>query len=99
MADVEIDLEGIERERQRIRETYLRDAGKRPATSARGVHHVALLPSDVERTVGFYQELLEFPLTDVFENRDYKGSTHFFFDIGNGNLLACFDLPGLDLGP
>ncbi len=24
---------------------------------------------------------------------------HFFFDIGNGNLLAFFDLPGLDLGP
>ena len=40
-----------------------------------------------------------FPLTDMFENRDYKGSTHFFFDIGNGNGLAFFDFPGLDLGP
>ena len=39
-----------------------------------------------------------FPLTDMFENRDYRGSTHFFFDIGNGNALAFFDLPGLDLG-
>ena len=47
----------------------------------------------------FYQDLLEFPLTDMFENRDYKGSTHFFFDIGNGNAIAFFDLPGLDLGP
>ena len=47
----------------------------------------------------FYQEVLEFPLTEIFENRDYKGSNHFFFDIGNGNLLAFFDLPGLDLGP
>src|SRR5678815_4987284 len=46
-----------------------------------------------------YQGLLEFPLTEIFENRDYKGSNHFFFDIGNGNLLAFFDLPGLDLGP
>ncbi|MFE2695696.1 VOC family protein [Streptomyces mirabilis] len=27
------------------------------------------------------------------------GSTHFFFDVGNGNLLAFFDFPGLDLGP
>ena len=42
---------------------------------------------------------VEFPLTEIFENRDYKGSNHFFFDIGNGNLLAFFDLPGLDLGP
>ncbi len=43
--------------------------------------------------------MLEFPLTEIFENRDYPGSNHFFFDIGNGNLLAFFDLPGLDLGP
>ena len=71
----------------------------RPPSSARGVHHLALLSRDVERTIGFYQDLLEFPLTELFENRDYEGSTHFFFDIGNGNLLAFFDFPGLDLGP
>jgi len=95
----ELDLAAIEAARQRIRRTYLREPGERPASSARGVHHTALLCSDVERTVQFYQELLEFPLTEIFENRDYKGSNHFFFDIGNGNLLAFFDLPGLDLGP
>ena len=53
----------------------------------------------MERTIDFYQGLLGFPLTDLFENRDYAGSTHFFFDIGNGNALAFFDMPGLDLGP
>lgn len=94
-----IDLASIDAERARIRETYLRGEGKRPSSSARGLHHVALLSSDVERTVRFYQELLEFPLTEIFENRDYRGSNHFFFDIGNGNLLAFFDFPGLDLGP
>jgi catechol 2,3-dioxygenase-like lactoylglutathione lyase family enzyme len=92
-----IDLPKIEQERERIRSTYLQQ--DRPASSARGLHHVALLSSDVERTVRFYQEVLEFPLTEIFENRDYQGSNHFFFDIGNGNLLAFFDLPGLDLGP
>jgi catechol 2,3-dioxygenase-like lactoylglutathione lyase family enzyme len=71
----------------------------RPQSSARGVHHLALLSSDVERTIDFYQGVLEFPLTELFENRDYRGSTHFFFDIGNGSLLAFFDFPGLDLGP
>jgi catechol 2,3-dioxygenase-like lactoylglutathione lyase family enzyme len=55
--------------------------------------------SDVEQTIDFYQGLLEFPLTELFENRDYKGSNHFFFDIGNSNLLAFFDFPGLDIGP
>src|SRR6478672_12310168 len=93
------DLESIERERARIRSTYLRPTGERPASTARGLHHTALICSDVERTVRFYQDVLGFPLTEMVENRDYAGSTHFFFDIGNGNLLAFFDLPGLDLGP
>jgi catechol 2,3-dioxygenase-like lactoylglutathione lyase family enzyme len=93
----EIDLAAIDAERERIRAKYLRPATERPGPSARGVHHIALLCADVERTVRFYQEVLEFPLTEIFENRDYKGSNHFFFDLGNGNLLAFFDLPGLDL--
>jgi catechol 2,3-dioxygenase-like lactoylglutathione lyase family enzyme len=95
----DLDLTAIAKERDRIRSTYLRETQSRPSSSARGLHHVALLCSDVERTVRFYQEVLEFPLTEIFENRDYAGSNHFFFDIGNGNLLAFFDLPGLDLGP
>ncbi len=82
-----------------LRRTHLRPREQRPASAAQGVHHVALLSTDVEATIVFYQDLLEFPLTEVFENRDYRGSTHFFFDIGNGNSLAFFDFPGLDLGP
>ena len=93
------DLAHIEAERQQIRETWLRPSATRPASSARGLHHAALLSSNVERTVRFYQEVLGFPLTDIFENRDYPGSNHFFFDIGHGNLLAFFDFPDLGLGP
>src|SRR5438876_8441872 len=99
MSDISVDLEQIESERRRIRDTYLRPPDERPVTPAGGIHHLALLSSDVERTVRFYQEMLGFPLTDIFENRDYRGSNHFFFDIGNGNGLAFFDFPGLDLGP
>ncbi|MGV8875087.1 MAG: VOC family protein [Rhodococcus sp. (in: high G+C Gram-positive bacteria)] len=85
--------------RDRIRAQYMKPAGERPASSARGLHHTALVSSDVEATVRFYQDLLEFPLTELIENRDYPGSSHFFFDIGNSNLLAFFDFPGLDVGP
>ncbi len=92
-----IDLEQIEQERERIASTYLTHPDA--PSAARGVHHVALLSSDVERTVQFYQELLEFPMLEIFENRDYQGSNHFFFSLGNGNTLAFFDFPGLDLGP
>jgi catechol 2,3-dioxygenase-like lactoylglutathione lyase family enzyme len=82
-----------------MRAKHLRPSGERGPSSARGVHHIALLSTDVEATIAFYQGVLEFPLTELFENRDYQGSTHFFFDIGHGNLLAFFDFPGLDLGP
>jgi catechol 2,3-dioxygenase-like lactoylglutathione lyase family enzyme len=94
-----VDLATVEARRQELVARYLKPAGERPESAARGVHHVALISSDVEQTIRFYQELLEFPLTEIFENRDYKGSNHFFFDIGHGNLLAFFDFPGLDLGP
>jgi len=82
-----------------IARRHLRPRDSRPASTARGVHHVALICSDVERTVQFYDGMLGFPLIEMFENRDYAGSTHFFFDLGHGNTLAYFDLPGLDLGP
>jgi catechol 2,3-dioxygenase-like lactoylglutathione lyase family enzyme len=97
MAD--LDLDRINAERDRIRDTYLAPSAERPASSARGLHHVAIVCADVERTVRFYQGILEFPLTEIIENRDYAGSNHFFFDIGNGNLIAFFDFPGLDVGP
>jgi catechol 2,3-dioxygenase-like lactoylglutathione lyase family enzyme len=96
---VNIDLATIEAERDRLKLAYLAPGSARPASSAQGVHHVALLSGDVERTIRFYQELLGFPLTEIIENRDYRGSNHFFFDLGHGNLLAFFDFPGLDLGP
>lgn len=82
---------------EQLRRDHLRPRDERPASTARGVHHVALMCTSVERTIEFYQGLLEFPLTELFENRDYEGSTHFFFDIGHGNSLAFFDFPELGL--
>jgi catechol 2,3-dioxygenase-like lactoylglutathione lyase family enzyme len=82
-----------------LTQRYLRPRGQRPASAGGGVHHFALLCSDVERTIAFYQDVLGFPLVELFENRDYRGSTHLFFDIGHDNYLAYFDFPGLDLGP
>lgn len=84
--------------REELAAQYIKPRDTRPASSARGVHHAAHICSDVERTVRFYDGILGFPVIEMFENRDYEGSTHFFFDIGHGNCLAYFDLPGLDLG-
>jgi catechol 2,3-dioxygenase-like lactoylglutathione lyase family enzyme len=95
----DVDLEALAARRAELRAALLKPAAERPASIARGLHHTALVSGDVERTVRFYQDVVGFPLTELIENRDYPGSSHFFFDLGNGNLLAFFDFPGLDVGP
>ena len=90
------ELEAVRARREELRKRYLKEPGSRPATTVRGVHHLALICKDVEQTIEFYQGLLGFPLVELVENRDYAGSSHFFFDIGNRNLLGFFDFPGHD---
>ncbi len=99
MTQATTDLDAITAQRARLRDAHLTPAADRPTSTARGLHHTALISSDVEATIAFYQGVLGFPLTELIENRDYPGSSHFFFDIGNRNLLAFFDFPGLDVGP
>jgi len=85
--------------RRALREQYVKPEDQRTSSTGGGVHHLALICSDPETTIAFYDGLLGFPLVELFENRDYPGSTHFFFDIGNRNMLAFFDFPGLGLEP
>jgi len=88
------ELDQIRAHRAELRAAYLRPGRQRPTSPTRGFHHVALICRDVEETIRFYQEFLGFPLVELVENRDYAGSSHFFFDVGNGNLLGFFDFPG-----
>ena len=88
------ELEEVRARRQRLRDKYLRPRGERPPTTVQGIHHLALICRDVVETIQFYQEFLGFPLVELVENRDYAGSSHFFFDIGDRNLLGFFDFPG-----
>ncbi len=57
-----------------------------------GVHHVALVCSDMARTVEFYSGLLGLPLVKTVALPE-GGGQHFFFDIGNGDTLAFFWFP------
>jgi glyoxylase I family protein len=97
MPPTEEELVAIRARRHELRDRYLRPAAERPASPGRGIHHAALICSDVEQTIEFYQGLLGFPLVELVENRDYPGSAHLFFDVGNSTLLGFFDFPGLGL--
>jgi glyoxylase I family protein len=93
------ELDAVRARREELREKYLHDKSERKPSTARGIHHAAFVCQDVEETIRFYQDFLGFPLVELVENRDYDGSSHFFFDLGNNNLLGFFDFPGHDHQP
>jgi len=57
-----------------------------------GVNHLALVCSDMERTVDFYSNVLGMPLVKTIELPAGMGQ-HFFFDCGGGDMLAFFWFP------
>jgi len=57
-----------------------------------GFNHVALVCSDMARTVKFYTQVLGMPLIKTLDLPDGQGQ-HFFFDAGGGNSLAFFWFP------
>ncbi|HEX5945447.1 MAG TPA: VOC family protein [Acidimicrobiales bacterium] len=57
-----------------------------------GIHHLALVCSDMARTVDFYTNVLGMPLVKTIELPAGMGQ-HFFFDIGGGDHLAFFWFP------
>ena len=54
-----------------------------------GINHVALVSSDMQRTVEFYRDILGMPLIKSLDLPDGAGQ-HFFFDAGNGDCVAFF---------
>lgn len=70
------------------------------AMEFQGLHHLALVCSDMERTVQFYTEVLGMKLKKGFDLAGGYGQ-HFFFDMGGGNELAFFwfrDAPAREPG-
>src|SRR4051812_14361139 len=69
---------------------------EQPKVAVKGVSHLALVCSDMARTVDFYEGVLGFPLIKTMELPRIRGGPladggqHFFFDIGNGDALAFF---------
>ena len=57
-----------------------------------GINHLALVCSDMERTVAFYNGVLGMPLVKTIELPN-GGGQHFFFDCGGDDCLAFFWFP------
>lgn len=57
-----------------------------------GINHLALVCEDMDRTVDFYTNVLDMPLTKTIELAGGRGK-HYFFDCGGGDQLAFFWFP------
>ena len=83
-----------EAKRRALQEKFMSgDAPAEGPLGTDGVHHLVLISSDLDATVGFYTQVLNMRLVKVVVNRDDPTSTHIFLDMGGGNLLAFFDFP------
>ncbi len=88
------DLSFYQERREALKRSYLPASkiASEPVQTA-GVDHLALICSELERTIDFYTEVLGMRLTRIVQNRDEPTSTHIFLDMGGGNQLAFFDFP------
>jgi len=61
-------------------------------------HHVALAVKDVHRSHEFYTEVMGFKLVKVVKRKSPEGgwTKHIFYDTGDGELFAIWDLRGLE---
>ena len=66
-----------------------------------GLHHVTVICRDVERSVGFYRNLLGMRLVKQTVNEDDRRARHLFFGDEEGRpgtLVTCLEYPELDEG-
>ena len=68
------------------------DPVRNPKFEISGLHHLALVVKDMDRTIDFYNRVLGMPLIKTIDIPDGRG-LHFFFDVGNGASLAFFYFP------
>lgn len=60
----------------------------------RGVHHLALITTDMDATVRFYHGVLGARLVATVATDAFK---HYFFDFGPGNTVAFFEYKGVEI--
>jgi catechol 2,3-dioxygenase-like lactoylglutathione lyase family enzyme len=60
----------------------------------RGVHHLALVTTDMDATVRFYHEVLGAPLVATVATEAFR---HYFFQFGQASTIAFFEYLGVEV--
>jgi catechol 2,3-dioxygenase-like lactoylglutathione lyase family enzyme len=67
----------------------------------RGLHHITLICSNLERSTSFYRDLLGLRLVKQTVNHDDRSAKHFYFGdaLGTpGTVVTCMEYPQMDEG-
>jgi catechol 2,3-dioxygenase-like lactoylglutathione lyase family enzyme len=67
----------------------------------RGLHHITLVCASMERSIGFYRDLLGLRLVKQTLNQDDPNARHFFFGDAEGTpgtVITLFEYPQMDEG-
>lgn len=67
----------------------------------RGIHHITAICSNLERTVGFYRDLLGLTLLKQTTNDDDPGARHFYFgdpEASPGTMVTFLEYPNMEPG-
>ena len=61
-----------------------------------GVNHLAMATGDMDKTIGFWRDLLGMRLVAGLGGPGYR---HYFFEISENDLIAFFEWPGINPVP
>jgi glyoxylase I family protein len=67
----------------------------------RGIHHITLICTNLDRSVGFYRDVLGMRLVKQTFNHDDRSARHFYFGDATGapgTVITCMEYPQMEPG-
>ncbi|TML37418.1 MAG: glyoxalase [Actinobacteria bacterium] len=67
----------------------------------RGIHHITLICTSLDRSVAFYRDVLGMRLVKQTVNADDRSARHFYFGDGTGapgTVITCMEYPQMEQG-
>lgn len=64
-----------------------------------GIHHIAVMCSDIKKHIAFFSEVVGFPLVALFDMHGVKGGLHAFLRMNDFGYFSLVQLPDVDRIP
>lgn len=61
-----------------------------------GIHHIAVMAADIKTHIGFFSDVLGFPLVALFDMHGVPGGLHAFLRMNDHGYFSIVQLPGVD---